>query len=88
MRRALMGAVCGVALLAAACSGQNPVAKAPWARSRVPNRATHADRKICSRRWPPPARRQPNRECGQWMSYGRDYAEQRFSPLKASISTR
>ena len=78
MRRVLMtAAVCGIALLAAACGQQKnaaPAAAAPPA-APVSTFAQVDDARLLA------ANDAAN--AGQWMSYGRDYAEQRFSPLKS-----
>ena len=80
MRRILIGvAVCGATLLAVACSRDNNSGNAatppPPAAPRFA--AVDGPRLLAANE---PA------NAGQWMSYGRDYAEQRFSPLK-SINT-
>ena len=78
MRHVLIAAaLCGVTLLAA-CSAktENNAAAAPPAPLRK-FAAVDSARLLAANE---PA------NAGQWMSYGRDYAEQRFSPLK-SINT-
>ncbi len=78
MRRVLIILVCGVTLLTGACSdgnGSDGVAAQSPAVHRFA--AVDAARLLAANE---PA------NAGQWMSYGRDYGEQRFSPLK-SINT-
>ncbi|MEP7244089.1 MAG: PQQ-dependent dehydrogenase, methanol/ethanol family [Gammaproteobacteria bacterium] len=80
MHRILVSALCVLSLLTAACSSEK-------------------DSSVAAVQPPPPAAAQfaavdgprllaanEPANAGQWMSYGRDYAEQRFSPLK-SINT-
>ncbi len=78
MRRVLPIALCAATLLTAACSredGSAPVAaQAPAARRFA---AVDSARLLAAN---------DAANSGEWMSYGRDYAEQRFSPLK-SINT-
>jgi alcohol dehydrogenase (cytochrome c)/quinohemoprotein ethanol dehydrogenase len=71
MRSILIGAVCGIALLSAACSENQSNKAAP----PTPKYAAIDQARLLA------ANESAND--GQWMSYGRDYAEQRFSPLKA-----
>jgi quinohemoprotein ethanol dehydrogenase len=74
----MTAAVCAIALLAAACQKNGaPAAAAPPA-APVSTFAQVDDARLLA------ANDAAN--AGQWMSYGRDYAEQRFSPLK-SINT-
>ena len=77
MRAVLLSALGGVLLLAAACSREHN--SAPVAPSQPPRQfaAVDAARLLAANE---PA------NADQWMSYGRDYGEQRFSPLK-SINT-
>ncbi|MEJ1965364.1 MAG: PQQ-dependent dehydrogenase, methanol/ethanol family [Gammaproteobacteria bacterium] len=78
MRRVSIGAaVCGIALLSAGCSQQNSGGAAAAAPAAAPESkfAQVDDARLLAANDPANA--------GQWMSYGRDYAEQRFSPLKA-----
>ena len=76
----MSAAVCGVALLSAACSQQNDGTPAAAAQPPAPvsKFAKVDDARLLA------ANDAAN--AGQWMTYGRDYAEQRFSPLK-SINT-
>jgi quinohemoprotein ethanol dehydrogenase len=75
MRRVAANLVCGVTVLVAGCTpGGNGAKVAPVAPAVA---AVDATRLL--------AADDPAND-GQWMSYGRDYAEQRFSPLK-SINT-
>ncbi len=74
MRRFSTVALCGVALLTAACSRENGngvVAPPPPPALRFA--AVDAARLLAAN---------DSANAGQWMSYGRDYGEQRFSPLK------
>ena len=72
MRRLLIGAVCGITLLTAACSHESESQKAA---PPAPKYADVDQARLLAANEPANA--------GQWLSYGRDYAEQRFSPLKA-----
>jgi alcohol dehydrogenase (cytochrome c)/quinohemoprotein ethanol dehydrogenase len=76
-----MGAVCGITLLAAACGQQKgaDTASQPAAPAATASKYAAVDEKRLLGADDPA-------NVGQWMSYGRDYAEQRFSPLK-SITT-
>ena len=78
MRTLLMSAVCGLTLLTA-CGKQNDdgTASADAAKAATKYAAVDEARLLAANE---PA------NAGQWMSYGRDYEEQRFSPLK-SINT-
>ncbi len=81
MRGVWIGAVCGITLLAAGCGqqkgGEDAAAQPPAATTTSTYAAVNEQRLLAP---DDPA------NVGQWMSYGRDYAEQRFSPLK-SITT-
>src|SRR5262249_25625797 len=71
MRSVFFGVVCGLTLLTAACSeNQSNKAAPPTPKYAVVDQA----RLLAAN---------DSANDGQWMSYGRDYAEQRFSPLKA-----
>jgi quinohemoprotein ethanol dehydrogenase len=73
MHRVSISFVCGVTLLAVACR-QAPDGEAGAQPAAAPKfAAVDAARLLAA---DDPA------NVGQWMSYGRDYAEQRFSPLK------
>jgi quinohemoprotein ethanol dehydrogenase len=75
MRSVLISVACAISLLAAGCARESG-AGAPQPQGRT-FAAVDAARLAAANE---PA------NAGQWMSYGRDYAEQRFSPLK-SINT-
>jgi len=85
MRAALLSLVWGVSLVMAGCSGSqggkegdaNSAAAAAPAAEKPQFAAVDAQRLLAANE---PA------NAGQWMSYGRDYAEQRFSPL-TSVNT-
>src|SRR4029079_13569419 len=64
--------ILGVALLIAACSHES---ESPKAAPPEPKYAAVDQARLLAADEPA--------NSGQWMSYGRDYAEQRFSPLKA-----
>ncbi len=67
--------MCGVTLLTAACSRENDSGSvAAQAATATPRFAAVDGPRLLAANDPANA--------GQWMSYGRDYAEQRFSPLK------
>jgi len=72
MRSVLIGAVCGLTLLTAACGQENESRKAA---PPAPKFAAVDQARLL-------AANEPAND-GEWMTYGRDYAEQRFSPLKA-----
>jgi quinohemoprotein ethanol dehydrogenase len=74
MRRVVASLVCGISLLSAACSRNdsgNQLA-APQSPPAPRFAAVDAPRLLAA---------DEPQNAGQWMSYGRDYAEQRFSPL-------
>jgi quinohemoprotein ethanol dehydrogenase len=71
MRSVLIPVVCGLALLAAACARESGAGSPQPGAPKFA--AVDAARLLAANE---PA------NAGQWMSYGRDYAEQRFSPLK------
>ena len=75
MRKTLMTIVCGFTVLTASCTREQPEASAT---PPAPRFAAVDEKRLLAANEPSNA--------GQWMSYGRDYAEQRFSPLK-SINT-
>src|SRR5262245_44107123 len=79
MRHVLIAAaLCGVTLLAG-CSQKAENSSAAAAAAAPPQKFAAVDSaRLLAANEPANA--------GQWMSYGRDYAEQRFSPLK-SINT-
>jgi quinohemoprotein ethanol dehydrogenase len=76
MSRVLLSAACVVTLLVAACGRQDEGQRegAAGAASEAPKFAAVDEARLLAANEPANA--------GQWMSYGRDYAEQRFSPLK------
>ncbi len=83
MSRSGAGLVCGIILLSSACTANDGTASVqpPPAPQSLPARrfaAVDAPRLLAADE---PA------NSGQWMSYGRDYDEQRFSPL-TDINTR
>jgi alcohol dehydrogenase (cytochrome c)/quinohemoprotein ethanol dehydrogenase len=61
----------GVLALCAACARQEPQQEAKPAAQQAPRAAVDAARLLAA-----------DKEPGNWMSYGRTYDEQRFSPLK------
>jgi alcohol dehydrogenase (cytochrome c)/quinohemoprotein ethanol dehydrogenase len=69
---ARLAAACGITLLITACSQENDSQKAA---PPTPKYAAVDQARLL-------AANDPAND-GQWMSYGRDYAEQRFSPLRA-----
>src|SRR5262245_14794312 len=75
MRTVLMSAVCGLTLLTA-CGKQNDDGKAAAESAPAATKYAAVDEARLL------AANEPS-NAGQWMSYGRDYAEQRFSPLKS-----
>jgi quinohemoprotein ethanol dehydrogenase len=75
MHRVSMLVVCGLALLSVACSRDDAGTKADAQAPTTPKFAAVDAARLLAANEPANA--------GQWMSYGRDYAEQRFSPLKA-----
>jgi quinohemoprotein ethanol dehydrogenase len=72
MRSVFILMFCGVTLLAAACAGDQGAGAGP--PPAAPGFAAVDAARLLAANEPANA--------GQWMSYGRDYAEQRFSPLK------
>jgi alcohol dehydrogenase (cytochrome c)/quinohemoprotein ethanol dehydrogenase len=70
-----LGALCGATLLAAGCSGETGSSDAATATAPAPKFAAVDGARLLAANAPENA--------GQWMSYGRDYEETRFSPLKA-----
>src|SRR5688500_7685671 len=75
MHRVLIGFVCGVTLLTAACGSRNESGDAATPPAAERKFAAVDEARLL-------AANDPAND-GQWMSYGRDYAETRFSPLKA-----
>jgi len=69
-----MSVVCTLTLLAAGCSRENGGGSAATQSAAMRFAAVDSARLLAANE---PA------NAGQWMSYGRDYEEQRFSPLKA-----
>jgi quinohemoprotein ethanol dehydrogenase len=75
MRSVLITIICGVTLLTGACGGEQTRPSATTAPPIRPRFAAVDEARLLAANEPANA--------GQWMSYGRDYAEQRFSPLKS-----
>ncbi len=74
MRRVLSGVACGFMLLIVGCSQDHPATATATAPAPAPRFAAVDGPRLLAADEPANA--------GQWMSYGRDYGEQRFSPLK------